>query len=125
MRQIGTLNKVIAGRTKQEYNEENKEKIKETVKKYQIENREKLREYGKTYHEDNQEKLKQYWQDNNERFKETTKKYYEGLERAAPPHFGAVHDRRLSKPSPPMRLAGLNPHRREATRSGSALGQGP
>ena len=60
MRQIGTLNKVIAGRTKQEYNEENKEKIKETVKKYQIENREKLREYGKTYHEDNQEKLKQY-----------------------------------------------------------------
>ena len=48
-----------------------------------------------------------------------------GLERAAPPHLGAIHGRRLSKPSPPMRLAGLNPHRREATRSRRALGQGP
>ena len=50
-----------------------------------------------------------------------------GLERAAPPHLGTIHDRRLtvSKPSPPMRLAGLNPHRREATRSGRALGEGP
>ena len=49
------------------------------------------------------------------------------LERAAPPHSGAIHGRRLSKPSesPPMPLAGLNPHRREATRSGRALGQGP
>ena len=47
------------------------------------------------------------------------------LERAAPPHSCAIHDRLLSKPSPPMRLAGLNPHHREATRSGGALGQGP
>ena len=50
-----------------------------------------------------------------------------GLERAAPLHLDANHDRRLSKPSPPMRRAGagLNPHRREVTRSGRALGQGP
>ena len=38
---------------------------------------------------------------------------------------GASQARRLGKLSPPMRLAGLNPHRREATRSGRALGQGP
>ena len=52
-----------------------------------------------------------------------------GLELAASPHLtmilGAFHARRLSKPSPPMRLAGLNPRRREATRSGRTLGQGP
>ena len=29
---------------------------------------------------------------------------------------GAFQVRRLSKPLPPMRLAGLNPHRREASR---------
>ena len=39
--------------------------------------------------------------------------------------FGASQARWLGKPSPPMRLAGLNPHHSEATRSGRALGQGP
>jgi len=77
IRQIGTLNKVIAGRTKQEYNEENKDKIKETVKKYHVVNKEKLKQYDKKYYEDNKEKLKEYRQENKERFKETSKKYYE------------------------------------------------
>ena len=40
-------------------------------------------------------------------------------------NLGAFQARRLSKPSPPMRLAGLDPHRREATRPGTALVQGP
>ena len=39
--------------------------------------------------------------------------------------FGASQARRLGKPSLSMRLAGSKPHRREATRSGRALGQGP
>ena len=38
--------------------------------------------------------------------------------------FGASQARWLGKPSPPMRLTGSIPHRREATRSGRALGQG-
>ena len=39
--------------------------------------------------------------------------------------FGAIQARLLGKPSPPLRLAGSNPHRSEATRSRRALCQGP
>jgi Zn-finger nucleic acid-binding protein len=44
IRQIGTLNMCIAGRTKQEYRQENKEKIKENDKQYRQENQYKIKE---------------------------------------------------------------------------------
>jgi hypothetical protein len=42
IRQLGTLNKTIAGRTEQEYREENKDKLKVTAKIYNSKNKEIL-----------------------------------------------------------------------------------
>jgi len=61
IREIGTLNKKIAGRTKQEYNKEyhkdNKEKMQQYHKEYYNENKEKLQEYHKEFYEDNKDKI--------------------------------------------------------------------
>ena len=54
IRQYGTLNKLIAGRTKEQYREDNKEKIKEKDKQYYKDNKEKI----KNYYQDNKEKIK-------------------------------------------------------------------
>ena len=45
IREIGTLNKCIIGRTRKEYLEASKEKIKEQEKEYQIGNEDKIKEY--------------------------------------------------------------------------------
>ena len=50
IRQLGTLNKKIAGRTDQEYREENKDKLKETSKIYHSKNKEIIKEKKKEYH---------------------------------------------------------------------------
>jgi hypothetical protein len=55
IRLMGTLNFVIAGRTLNEYNEDNKEKRAEYFKKYNEDNKEKRAEYLKKYNEDNKE----------------------------------------------------------------------
>ena len=47
IREIGTLNKVIAGRTHKEYQDDNKEKIKEYKTKYYEENKDHKKEYDK------------------------------------------------------------------------------
>jgi len=60
------LNKNVAGRTKKEYYEIIKEKIKETKKEYYEIIKEKIKETNKEYYEVNKEKIK-----------ETKKKYYE------------------------------------------------
>ena len=60
IRQIGTLNTEIAGRTKQEYREENKDKIKEKEKEYREKNKETIKEREKKYREENKEKIKEY-----------------------------------------------------------------
>jgi hypothetical protein len=60
IREIGTLNKQIAGRTNKEYREDNKEYKKEFNKEYYQENKEKIKEYKKEYREDNKEKIKEY-----------------------------------------------------------------
>ena len=78
IREIGTLNKVIPGRTQKEYIEDNKDKIKEYkkdynkewyqknsetkkkyLKEYQQKNKEKLNKYLKLYREDSKQKLKE------------------------------------------------------------------
>jgi len=80
IRQIGTINKCIAGRTKKEYYEDNVDKYKkyyednaEKIKEYYEENAEKIKEYKKEYYEDNVDKYKKYYEDNAEKIK----KYYE------------------------------------------------
>ncbi len=45
IKQIGTLNLKISGRTKNEYNEDNKDKIKEQKKEYYELNKDKFKEY--------------------------------------------------------------------------------
>lgn len=69
-RLIGTLNKCVAGRTKQEYYENNKEIINEKNKKYQENNKEKRKNYLKIYLENNKEilneKAKIYRENNRE-----------------------------------------------------------
>jgi hypothetical protein len=59
------INKNIAGRTKKEYDEDNKDKIKEHRK-----------EYFKEYKEDNKDKIKKYREDNKEHLKEYIKEYH-------------------------------------------------
>jgi hypothetical protein len=96
IREIGTLNKLIAGRTPKEYIEDNKDKIKEYKKEYQGKNKDKIKqklqeyyqankdkilqsnkEYLKQYREDNKQKLQENREVNKERKKEYNKKYYE------------------------------------------------
>jgi hypothetical protein len=89
IRKMNCVNKNVAGRTKKEYDidnkekikerkkqyaEQNKEKIKETKKKYEEANKEKIKERKKKYYQDNIETKKKYYQDNKERIAERKKK---------------------------------------------------
>ena len=60
IRQIGTINKCIAGRTQKEYRQENADKIKEILKKYYKENANKIKEQVNKYNENNADKIKEY-----------------------------------------------------------------
>ena len=84
IRGIGTINKCIAGRTKEEYREDNADKIKkyrednaEYFKKYREDNPEKIKKYTKKYREDNADKIKEkrkiYREDNANIIKEKAK----------------------------------------------------
>ena len=53
------VNKLIAGRTRKEYYEDNKEYIKEYNKEYNKDNKEKIAEQKKEYYENNIEKRKE------------------------------------------------------------------
>ena len=83
IKEIGTLNKRIAGRTQKEWVHDNKEKMKQYFKQYNENevNKGRKKEYKKQYYEDNKTKLldnmKHYRQDNKEKIKEYKKKYYE------------------------------------------------
>ena len=56
IREIGTINRCILGRTVKEYHQDNREKITEYVKKYRQDNRGKITEYYKKYRETLKEK---------------------------------------------------------------------
>ena len=96
IREIGTLNKIIAGRTNKEYRQDNKEKLYEQHKMYRENNKEKLIEYykewylvnkvhvsnsGKQYREINKvqicEKKKEYNEINKKQISEHNKEYYQ------------------------------------------------
>ena len=77
IREIGTLNQVVAGRTNEEYCKESVEKIKERRKKYTDQNKEKIKEKSKVYAENNKEKKKAYREENKEKIKEHSKIYRE------------------------------------------------
>jgi hypothetical protein len=60
IRLIGTLNILVAGRTRPEYREENKEQITQDKKEYYENNKEQITEKHKIYYEENKEKILNY-----------------------------------------------------------------
>ena len=80
IREIGTINKCIAGRTKKEWYEDNADKIKENKKEYRQENIDIIKEKRKKYYEKNsdiiKEKVKNYQKNNADIIKENKKEYY-------------------------------------------------
>tara|TARA_R110000787_G_scaffold6455_1_gene22555 strand:+ start:328 stop:924 length:597 start_codon:yes stop_codon:yes gene_type:complete len=85
IRTLDCVNKHIAGRTKKEWNEDNKEKIKEQKKDYNQERKEHFKNYRKEWYEKNKENNRdkkkkyneQYRQANREKLKEKEKERYE------------------------------------------------
>lgn len=77
IRELKCINKVVAGRTIEEYRDDNKDKIKEQTKEYKKQNKDKIKEKNKQYREDNKDKTKQYLEDNKDKIRERKQKYYE------------------------------------------------
>ena len=81
IRQFGTLNKLIAGRTKQEYNKEyakdNKDKLGEYKKEYYEINKDKIQENNKEWREGNKDKIseqgKEYYLNNKDKIHDRQK----------------------------------------------------
>jgi hypothetical protein len=67
------INKMVAGRTRKEWLDENKEYIKEYKKEYQEKNKEKIKEKNKEYYENNKEQIREYREKNKEQIKERSK----------------------------------------------------
>ena len=74
IRQMGTLNKRIAGRSRKEYHEDNREAILERQKEYHTNNREAILQKQKEYHTNNREarlnKQKEYHEANKDNINE-------------------------------------------------------
>jgi len=73
------VNKIIAGRTRAEYYEDNKEQINEKNREHYEKNKEKILEYYKEYYQtdDYKEKRKEYREKNKEKIREKKKEYNE------------------------------------------------
>ena len=75
------VNKVIAGRTKKQHYELNKEKILEARNQYYELNKDQIIEKNKQYRQDNKEQIaeasKQYYELNKDRISEVKKQHYE------------------------------------------------
>ena len=69
VRQFNCVNKNVPGRTREEWYEDNKDKIA----KYYEDNKDKIAERQKKYYEDNKDKIAKYYEDN----KDKIAKYYE------------------------------------------------
>ena len=81
IKELNCVNKNIMGRSKKEYQQDNKVNIAERKKKYNIENKEKIADKRKKFYEENKERLlkekKEYDDNNKEKRAEKDKKYYE------------------------------------------------
>jgi hypothetical protein len=73
------INMCIAGRTHQEWRQENKEKITEYRRQYYQDNKEKINEIHRQYYQENKEKFaenqRQYQQENKEKIAEIRRQY--------------------------------------------------
>tara|TARA_Y100000780_G_C13571941_1_gene373298 strand:- start:63 stop:626 length:564 start_codon:yes stop_codon:yes gene_type:complete len=81
IRNNSCVNKVIAGRTKREYRQENAEKIKQQLKEIYEKNKEKYKENQNIYYELNKERIlhgrRQYRSKNEELINNKQREYYE------------------------------------------------
>ena len=75
IRQMGTLNMKIEDRSRQEYNELNKEKKQEYMIQYREDKKEQLLQQTKEYRENNKDKIKQYKIDSKEHILAQSKEY--------------------------------------------------
>ena len=80
IRTLECVNKNIPGRTRQEYEKDNKEKIKATRKQFYEKNKDKLNTKRKEYYEENKDKCKEaakeYRVNNKEKIKAKDNAYY-------------------------------------------------
>lgn len=72
IRSMDCVNKLIAGRTRKEYYNENIEELRQKDREYKSKNQEKI----KKYREDNKEKMKQYRKDNSIKANDRSKLHY-------------------------------------------------
>ena len=81
IREMDCVNKHIAGRTKKEYYQNNKEKIQEQHKEYYQNNKEKIQEQHKEWCQNNKDKMqeykKEYYQNNKEKIEQQKKEKYQ------------------------------------------------
>jgi len=94
IREIGTLNKQISGRTNKEWREENKEQIKEKKKEHYGDNKEhynkKNNEYYKLNKEQILEKQKEYYKDNKEHHNKKNNEYRENNKEKIKEHASVI-----------------------------------
>lgn len=81
IRSMNCVNKIVAGRSRCEWKEENKQHLQEYSKNYETENKQHLQEYRKAYTEthkqDKAEYDKQYRENNKDIIREKRKQYYQ------------------------------------------------
>jgi hypothetical protein len=82
IRRMDCVNKRIAGRTRQQYYQDNIDKIKQhyqdnidKTKQYYQNNTDKSKQYSSQYYQNNTDKIKQYLKDNADRIKQKKKLY--------------------------------------------------
>jgi len=79
IKEIGTLNKNIAGRTAKEWRTDHKEEIKKQRKQYRADHKEEIKQQNKQYNADHKEERKQYDKqynaDHADKIKERKKQY--------------------------------------------------
>ncbi len=77
IREIGTLNMLIAGRIRNEYVQDNKERIREIDKKSREKRKDIISEKKHVYYEENKDKLKLYQEINKVRIAQQRKEHYQ------------------------------------------------
>ncbi len=77
IREIGILNKLIAGRTKKEYYEDNKTKLLDIMTQYRQDNKDIIAEKNKKYRQDNKSKISEQRKEYRLNNKDKRKEYYE------------------------------------------------
>ena len=77
IRNYDCVNKNIPRRTKKEYYNDNKDKLKDKMKEYRINNKDTIIKINKEYYDNNTDKFKEYRINNKDKIAEYNKEYYD------------------------------------------------